>query len=345
MKMKLCPFFRSSYFLAIGICVLLIIVLVIFTFFFKMSYSHERRIVYIDRDDTIDSVYHKVSIAAENNYIHGFKILARYSHYPESITTGAYALEPNMSAWTFFRRVRGGRQEPVDVIVPVARTYDTFAQSISRQLMIDSLEVLQVFRDSALCESLGYTPATLPAMIVPNTYNMYWDVSVEDFFARLKKEHTAFWNLVRQEKARDLGLTPLEVSILASIVNGETMNEAEMPTIAGLYYNRLQKNMLLQADPTVVFANNAWGTRRVYAADTKVDSPYNTYRYKGLPPGPIRIPTVAAIDAVLNMEHHNYLYMCAKEDFSGTHNFAATYDEHKANAKRYKQALDARGIN
>jgi UPF0755 protein len=188
-------------------------------------------------------------------------------------------------------------------------------------------------------------------MFVPNTYELYWNVGLEKFLDRMKKESDAFWKGDRQAKADKMGLTPVEVITLASIVDEETANNAEKPMIAGMYLNRLNlrngeypNGMPLQADPTIKFAWQKFELKRIYNKLLSIDSPYNTYRRAGLPPGPIRIPTVAGIDAVLNYAHHNYLYMCAKEDFSGTHNFAATYSEHLQNAARYSKALNSRGI-
>ena len=211
--------------------------------------------------------------------------------------------------------------------------------------MLDSASLADILTDTAACAQLGYTRETVPALFIPNTYQVYWDISAEQLLERLQKENAAFWNAEqRTAKAKALGMSREEVVTLASIVDSETTNNPEKPRIAGLYLNRLKANMLLQSDPTVIFAVGDFTIRRVLRKHLDIDSPYNTYKYKGLPPGPIRIPSVVGIDAVLNHEAHNYLYMCAKEDFSGTHNFAATYAEHQQNARRYIRALDKRGI-
>ena len=180
--------------------------------------------------------------------------------------------------------------------------------------------------------------------MIPNTYEMYWDVSADNFLLRMKKENDNFWNKERQTKAQTLGLNANQVATLASIVDSESAYNPEKPRIAGLYINRIKKGMLLQSDPTVIYAIGDFTIRRVLNRHLEADSPYNTYKYKGLPPGPIRIPSIAGLDAVLNHENNNYLYMCAKEDFSGSHNFAVTYAEHQANARRYVKALNERGI-
>ena len=181
-------------------------------------------------------------------------------------------------------------------------------------------------------------------MFIPNTYEMYWNTSAIEFFERLHSEYDKFWNAERKAKAAALNLNPIQVSILASIVDAEALYDKEMPIIAGLYLNRLNKGILLQADPTVIFANGDFTVKRVTNSLLKVSSPYNTYKYSGLPPGPIMMPSINAIDAVLNKNDNNYIYMCAKEDFSGYHNFAVTVQEHERNAKKYRDALNKRNI-
>jgi UPF0755 protein len=188
-------------------------------------------------------------------------------------------------------------------------------------------------------------------MFIPNTYDIYWNIPLDKFLARMKKESDKFWNFERKEKAKAMNLSENQVITLASIVDEETANNAEKPMIAGMYYNRYKyrdakypNGMPLQADPTIKYAWKRFDLKRIYNNLLFIKSPFNTYKYAGLPPGPIRIPTVAGIDAVLNHVHHDYLYMCAKEDFSGTHNFARTYEDHLRNAKKYSQALNERGI-
>lgn len=181
-------------------------------------------------------------------------------------------------------------------------------------------------------------------MFIPNTYEVYWDISIDGLLKRMKKEYDKFWNDSRKDKAAVIGLTPVEVSILASIVEEECTYTDEYPTVAGLYLNRIKRKQLLQADPTVKFAVGDFGLRRILNVHLETDSPYNTYKYEGLPPGPIRIPSIKGIDSVLNYAKHDYLYMCAKEDFSGRHNFAKTLAEHNKNAANYRNALNHSGI-
>ena len=270
--------------------------------------------------------------------------MARYRDYAWCIHTGRYAIHPGENVYHVFSRLYRGYQEPMNLTIGSVRTLDRLARNVGEQLMIDSAEIAAPLSDSAFIHRLGYTPETLPALFIPNTYQVYWNMSVEEFFQRMQKEHAAFWNEKRRAQAQAMHMTPEEVATLASIVEEETNNNAEKPTVAGLYINRLHANMPLQADPTIKFALQNAGIRRITNADLNIDSPYNTYLHTGLPPGPIRIPSIVGLDAVLNYTRHNYLYMCAKEDFSGTHNFASNYRDHLRNARKYWNALNRRKI-
>lgn len=292
--------------------------------------------IYIDADDTQDSVMHKVGSPRR------WRLLNRV--LDPRPRTGHYTIQPQESMLEVYRKLRNGLQTPVNITIPQSRTMEQLAGYLSHRLMLDSALLATSFRDTAFCARLGYTPQTLPALFIPDTYQMWWNISVDKFMERMQKENAAFWNDARQAKAHDLGLSRQEIVTLASIVAEETAHVPEMPKVAGMYIQRLRIGMPLQADPTVKFALGDFSLRRIYHAHLQVESPYNTYRNPGLPPGPIRIPHVQAIDAVLNQEQHGYLYMCAKEDFSGSHNFARTYAEHQANARRYSRALNARGI-
>ena len=281
------------------------------TFFTPAFHIATQARIYIDRDDTPDSLTHKVQEVLSPRSIKAFNWLMRHEGYTQ-LKPGCYAFHTTDNLRTAVRRIGLGWQTPVRLIVPSVRTLDRMAQSLSKQLMVSEAEIMQHLTDTALVHTLGYTPATLPSLFIPNTYEVYWNIPVPDLIQRLQREHTTYWIPQRLQQANALGLTPLQVSTLASIVDEET---------AG--------------DPTL---------RRILHKHLTIDSPYNTYIYKGLPPGPIRIPSMAALEAVLNPARHNYLYMCAKEDFSGTHNFASTLSQHNANARRYQQALNKRGI-
>lgn len=272
----------------------------------------------------------------------GFRALSRFFHFQQK--SGKYVINPGEDIITIFRRLRNGHQEPVRLVLPGVRTMPDMARFLARNLMMDSTEVAQAFADTSFLEPYGYTPETLPALFVPNTYEVYWDVTLPDFMQRMQREHDAFWNTERLGLCGAVGLTPVEVATLAAIVDEETAANAEKPAVAGMYLNRLRIGMPLQADPTVKFAVGDFTLRRILKGHTEVDSPYNTYKYKGLPPGPIRVASIAGIDAVLHHDKHNYLYMCAKEDFSGTHNFASTFAEHLQNARKYQRALNELNI-
>ena len=332
--------------LLVFVAVLIAVAACVGYYFFYTSFSkgNETFFLYIDRDDNIDSVYYKVSETAKPHALKGFKTLADLRGYGDNIIRGRYAIDTKMSAKDLYNILKRGEQTPLNVPIPSVRTMDRLAGAVAKKLELDSVQLLKAFTDPAIISKYGYNANTFPSMFIPDSYNMYWTVSVEEFLDRMKKEHDRYWNEERMAKAKVLDMTPVEVSTLASIVTEETAATQEKPTVAGLYINRLRKGMLLQSDPTVKFAMHDFTIRRILNRMLTTDDPYNTYKYKGLPPGPIRIPLKEDLEAVLNYEHHDYIYMCAKEDFSGTHNYARTEAEHQANARRYHQALNARGI-
>ena len=224
------------------------------------------------------------------------------------------------------------------------RTVQDLAGRISQQLMLDSVTLLSALKDEKKVESLGFDTNTVVAMFIPNTYEVYWNTSLDNLLTRMKKEYNTFWNESRKAKAKNIGLSPVEVSTLASIVEEEATYSDEYPIVAGLYLNRLKRGQRLQADPTVKFAVGDFSLRRILFVHLDVESPYNTYRNDGLPPGPIRIPSIKGIDATLSPADHKYLFMCAKDDLSGRHNFATTHAEHMRNAARYQRALNEKKI-
>ena len=334
-----------------GTCLLIVIGIIYLYCFSSFSKSGNTEYVYIDSDDNIDSVYNKVKPIANGIPFQAFHTLTNHSGYAEHIRTGRYAIHPGDGALKIWRHLKNSLQEPVNLTVPSVRTLDKLAGELSKRLMMDSATLYKALTNEEMCKKYGYDTSTIACMFIPNTYDIYWNTSVEKFFDRMQKESKKFWNFERTEKAKNMNLTPNEVITLASIVDEETANNAEKPMVAGMYYNRLKlrdaeypNGMPLQADPTIKFAWKKFELKRIYNNLLHIDSPYNTYKNTGLPPGPIRIPSVAGIDAVLNHVHHDYLYMCAKEDFSGTHNFAKTYQEHLQNAAKYSKALNDRGI-
>lgn len=312
--------------------------------FTPLCQTGEPTYIYVDSDDDIDSIYTKLEQHARPIQLVGFKMLTNFTGYGEKVRTGKFEMGSGLNTLTIFRNMRNKYQVPVRLTIPNVRTLEKLAAKLEKLIEPDSTAIINYLRNDSICKQYGYTRETMPCVFIPNTYEVYWDITTEQLVKRMQKESKKYWNEERLQKAKAQGLTPNEVITLASIVDQETANNGEKPAIAGMYLNRIRKDMLLQADPTVKFALQQFGLRRILHEHLTVDSPYNTYRYKGLPPGPIAIPAMASIEAVLNAEKNDYLYMCAKEDFSGTHNFAATYSEHLRNARKYTKALDQRGI-
>ena len=336
---------KAKYYLwPVVISVLFIGSIIFYYFFYTFSKSNEDVIVYIDADDTPDSVYTKLGDIANDCQLTGFRTLARHYGYEKSIHTGRYVITPSMNTFTVFRRMKNGQQQPMMLTIPEARTAELLAGKLSQKLMLDSTELAEAFASEEICQKYGYDTATITALFIPNTYEVYWDMSLDKLMKRMQKEHDAFWNDERLKKAQKLGLNPNEVTTLASIIDEETANTAEKPMIAGMYLNRLKAGMPLQADPTVKFALKNFNLKRIYHNHLSVESAYNTYTHIGLPPGPIKVASIKGIDAVLNRKWHDYLYMCANSNFSGTHVFARNYQEHLHNAALYAKALNERGI-
>lgn len=334
-----------------ALCLVALLAIGYYYFFTSFTGKSQTCYIYVDADDNYDSLLTKIRPTATLHAFHAFQTLARHSQLADHVRTGRYAITPSMGALTTFRHIKNGMQEPLSLTIPSVRTMPDLAAALAHKLMADSASLAAIFTNNDSCRTYGYDTTTIAALFVPNTYDIYWNASPTALLQRMKRENGRFWNTDRTAKAKALNLTPVEVATLASIVDEETANNAEKPMIAGMYYNRLTlrnaeypQGMPLQADPTIKFALKQFALKRIYHDMLHVNSPYNTYTNPGLPPGPIRIASVAGIDAVLNMVHHPYLYMCAKEDFSGTHNFATTYQEHTANARRYAAALNARGI-
>jgi len=273
-----------------------------------------------------------------------FLWVSKKKEYPKSVKTGRYLLKKGMNTNLIVNILKGGLQTPLNVTFNNVRTKEDLAGKVSKYLQADSLSILKLFSDEDQIQKFGFTKETYATMFISDTYEFYWTTSSEGFADRMKLEYEKFWNPNRREKAEDIKLTPIEVTILASIVQAETAKKEELKRIAGLYINRLQRGQYLQADPTVKFAVGDVTLKRILNVHLEIDSPYNTYKHLGLPPGPINFPETSAIDAVLNFEKHNYLYMCAKEDFSGYHNFAVTLAEHNRNAAKYRAALDKNKI-
>lgn len=300
--------------------------------------------IYIRPDDTADSVLRSIIQSDPLAKTKALKFILDRRDYDSHIRTGCYTVKSGALPKQVADMLTGGMQTPVRLTINSTRTVGQMARAIAGQVMIDSASIVNRLSDPVFLDSIGYTPANVYCMIIPNTYEVYWNISADALISRLVRERDRFWNRERQDKAGSIGLTPQQVTTLASIIEEETAKNDELPIVAGLYMNRLHRNMPLQADPTVVFALGGERPKRVLKVHLEVDSPYNTYRYPGLPPAPIRFVSSRSIDAVLNYSKHNYLYMCAKEDFSGYHNFTSSLSQHNANAARYQRALSKAGI-
>ncbi len=275
-----------------------------------------------------------------------FTLLAERMNYKRKVMrSGRFELKPGWTMIQVIRHLRGGQQAPVQLVLNNERLIDNVAAKVARFIEPDSVEILSWLQNDEYLQSIGYNRDNLMSLFIPNTYEMYWNSTPQQFVERMRKEHDAFWSKnSRRRKAEALGLTPAEVYTLASIVEKETNQNVEKARIAGVYLNRLRIDMPLQADPTAVFATRDFETKRVTEYHLKFDSPYNTYKYRGLPPGPICMAGIASIDAVLNPESHDYIFFCAIGDESGLHAFARTLDEHNQNVARYVQNLRARGL-
>jgi UPF0755 protein len=273
-----------------------------------------------------------------------FVWVAHKKKYDNWVKPGRYSIKNSMNNNQLVNMLRSGNQEPVKVLFNNIRFKEELAATISKQIEADSASIANLMNDNDFLDALSFNKQSVPAMFIPNTYEFFWNTSARQFMNRMEKEYNRFWTGERTKKKDDLNLSKIEVSTLASIVDEETFRDDEMPKIAGVYLNRLEKNIRLQADPTIKFAISDFEVRRILKKHLKIESPYNTYLNAGLPPGPIAIPSIEAIDAVLNYDKHEYLYFCAKDDFSGYHAFAKTHAQHIVNARKYRRALNRRRI-
>ncbi len=273
-----------------------------------------------------------------------FKWVSKKKSYRDSVKPGRYVLKKGMNTNQIVNMLRGGLQQPVDVTFNNVHFKEELAGKVSQYIEADSLSILNLFSDKKKIEEYGFTPETFRVMFIPNTYEFYWTTTADEFADRMHEEYEHFWNEQRRKKAEEINLTPAEVSILASIVQSETAKKDELGRVAGLYINRLKRGQLLQADPTVKYAVGDFSLKRILNSHLQIESPYNTYKYAGLPPGPINFPEISSIDAVLNYEKNNFIYMVAKPDFSGYHNFSSTLAQHNRNAAAYREALNENKI-
>ncbi len=327
------------------IVAVMVLILLYVSSFFKGGGKQEC-MIYVPRHATTEMVVDSIRKHCGDDMAGKVKTLLLLKSVDWQRRVGAYKVDAHTSAFKLVCKFHSAEQSPVRVAFTNVRTMDQLAKIFDRKLQMSKDEFLRVAYSDSTLQMLGNIKREeLPAFFIPDTYEFYWGVSPERLIETMYNCHKRYWTEERLKKAEAEGLTPIEVSIIASIVQEETASVKEYPKVARLYINRYKKKMRLQADPTVKFAIGDFSIRRITGSMLKTDSPYNTYRVTGLPPGPIRFATKSGLDAVLNADKHDYLYMCAKEDFSGTHNFATTYAEHMQNARRYQAALNARGIH
>ncbi len=293
-------------------------------------------------DDVVHDLYEKGYIINSESFEW---VAEQKSNFKNNIKPGRYLLEDGMSNNALVDLFRSGEQKAVKVTFNNVRTKEELAGKITKNLECDSLELITLLNNPEFIRKYGFNKTTILTLFLPNTYQFNWNTSAEEAVAKMAGEYKKYWTADRKAKAAALNLSQSEVSILASIVQAEqSVHSDERPIVAGLYINRMRQGMLLQSDPTIIYGIGDFTMRRVLNKHKTFNSPYNTYLHKGLPPGPINLPSIKSLDAVLNYEHHNFVYMCAKEDFSGYHNFAKTYSQHKVYARKYQRELNKRRI-
>jgi UPF0755 protein len=337
---------RKLLYLLVSFLAVSLIILLVFRRIYRLEFDTKGQEVelFIPKGSSYTEVYYSLDSLLDISNPELFDLLAKRKKYPEYVRPGRYIIDHGMSYIDVLDMLRSGRQAPVNVTFNNIRTLQQLAGKIGERLEADSAEIIEFLLDESNYSNDGFTRQTVIAVFIPNTYQMYWTTDSKGFYQRMLREHRSFWNSQRVALAKEKGLEPIEVSILASIVDEEVSKNDEKPRIAGVYLNRLKLGMPFQADPTVRFALNDFTITRVLRKHLGIDSPYNTYLHKGLPPGPIACPSQEGIEAVLNAEDHDFLYFAAKADFSGYHSFARTLSEHNRNAVLYQRELNKRRI-
>ena len=337
---------KKKILIIIILCVILLACIVggvFFKTFFAENVQNRETVVVVPPGATFEQVMDSLRKHEVLKSEASFKKTAEALKY-KTIRIGKYDISDCRTNLDLVRLLRRGQHYPVKFTFNNVRTVDQLVERVGHKFFFEPEELFVLLHDGNYMQKFGLSDTTAVCLFIPNTYDIYYDITAEDFLNRMNDYYGQFWNEKRKQDAEAIGLTPVQVATLASIVEEENMRPSEKAIIAGLYINRLNKGMLLQSDPTVKFAIGDFARKRILNADLQIDSPYNTYKYKGLPPGPIRIPEASTMDSVLHYRHHNYLYMCAKEDFSGYHNFTVSAAEHARNAARYRAALNARNI-
>jgi UPF0755 protein len=312
--------------------------------YFSPNVNAGHEYLYIRTGSSFNDVYQTLKQEDILKDSTSFLWAAQKMNYTNKVKPGRYRLHPELTNRKLINMLKSGSQEPVKLSFQNLRLKEQFAGFVGKKIEPDSVKLIHLLDSEAFVNQYGFTTENVYTMFLPNSYQLFWNTSPEKFFKKMYESYHQFWTQERLQKASDIGLKPTEVSILAAIVDAEALHDSEMPTIAGLYLNRLKKGMKLESDPTVIFAKNDFTIKRVLSRYLTFDSPYNTYLHSGLPPGPIMMPSINAINAVLDAKKTSYLYMCAKEDFSGYHNFATTMADHLVNAHKFQQALNERNI-
>ncbi len=326
-----------------GFTILAVAAIVIWYIMFRPNVADGKKI-FIPSGAGFDTVTDSIASGGILKNIVSFSVVARIKHYDRYVKPGCYTIKRGMSNNSIINILKSGRQTPVKVTFNNVRTLTDLAHKVGGQIEADSSAIMHFLSDPRNYQADGFTHETIISVFIPDTYELYWTTDAPQFYRRMLSEFRSFWNEERLKKAGGLHLTPVEVSIIASIIDDEVRMSDEKPRIAGVYLNRLRIGMPLQACPTIKFALNDFTIRRVLDEHLKVESPYNTYRYRGLPPGPVRCPSKISLDAVLNAEKHDFLYFAAKADFSGYHHFSRTLAEHNRYASEYHRELNRRDI-
>lgn len=327
------------------------VLLTTFTFYFYQMFKGANillnkpdKVIVIQHGETFSELRARLYDAEIVQEAVSFSFVAKVLDYQEAVKPGVYLLQSGMSNLDVVRMLRAGAEVPVRITFNNVRLKNELAEKITTNTGVKAADFEALLNNAAFLEKYDLNVDNSMSVFLPDTYEVYWTVTAEELFEKMYQEYKTFWTAERKQKAEALNLTPIKVSILASIVQAETIMSDELSKVAGLYLNRLRKNIYLQADPTVKYALGDFTIQRILTKDTRVKSPYNTYVKRGLPPGPINLPSIASIQSVLNYQEHDYIYMCAKEDFSGYHSFAKTLREHNANASRLHKALNKRKI-
>jgi UPF0755 protein len=312
--------------------------------YFSPNVTGKQTYLYIHTGAKFSDVYNTIREGGIVKDTNSFYWSAKQMNYINRVKPGRYHLHAGAGNRQLINMLASGSQEPVTLAFHNLRLKEQFAGYVAKKIEPDSAAIIHLLDSAGFVEKYGFTTDDVYTVFLPDSYQLYWNTSPEKFFKRMYTNYQKFWNPGRKQKAAAINLNPIQVSILASIVDAEALHDDEMPTIAGLYLNRLTKGMKLASDPTVIYAENDFTIKRVLTKYLSINSPYNTYLHTGLPPGPIMMPSVNAVNSVLNYKKNDYIYMCAKADFSGYHAFATNEADHLVNARKFHEALNNRNI-